>query len=100
MISIQISTVCKLSKDFGKASELTLRLFREAVHLRDGPMMNLVVPTIRKGGVDCVYVVGLASIHDQLLKKIMFRDAELRNIHADAQPNTSPHHRRNGRKLP
>ena len=29
----------------------------EAVHLRDGLMMNLVTPTIRNGGVNCVYVV-------------------------------------------
>ncbi|KAF2404060.1 dihydroorotase [Trichodelitschia bisporula] len=27
------------------------------VHLRDGPMMKLVVPTIRKGGVDTVFVM-------------------------------------------
>ncbi|KAK2807758.1 hypothetical protein FQN50_005300 [Emmonsiellopsis sp. PD_5] len=27
------------------------------VHLRDGPMMDLVVPTIRKGGVNTVYVM-------------------------------------------
>ena len=29
----------------------------EIVHLRDGPMLSLVVPCIRKGGVNCVYVV-------------------------------------------
>ncbi len=27
------------------------------VHLRDGKMMELVVPTIREGGVDLVYVM-------------------------------------------
>ncbi|KAF6230591.1 hypothetical protein HO173_011128 [Letharia columbiana] len=27
------------------------------VHLRDGPMMELVVPTIRRGGIDLVYVM-------------------------------------------
>lgn len=27
------------------------------VHLRDGDMMDLVVPTIRKGGVNTVYVM-------------------------------------------
>lgn len=27
------------------------------VHLRDGPMMDLVVPTIRQGGVNTVYVM-------------------------------------------
>lgn len=37
----------------------------EAVHLRDGPMMHLVVPTIRKlGGVNCVYVV--RRLNDQV----------------------------------
>lgn len=36
---------------------LTNRWFSEQVHLRDGPMMGLVTPTIRDGGVNCVYVV-------------------------------------------
>ena len=27
------------------------------VHLRDGPLMDLVVPTIREGGCDTVYVM-------------------------------------------
>lgn len=27
------------------------------VHLRDGPMMELVTPTIRQGGVNTVYVM-------------------------------------------
>jgi dihydroorotase len=26
------------------------------VHLRDGPLMKAVVPTVRRGGVDTVYV--------------------------------------------
>jgi hypothetical protein len=40
------------------------------VHLRDGAMMELVVPTIRKGGVNTVYVMvgdGLLSIGSLLL---------------------------------
>lgn len=28
-----------------------------AVHLRDGPMMELVTPTIRQGGVNTVFVM-------------------------------------------
>lgn len=44
----------------------------EAVHLRDGPMMHLVVPTIRrKGGVDCVYVV--SRLNDQVRGEDVFR---------------------------
>jgi len=27
------------------------------VHLRDGPMMELITPTIRRGGVNTVYVM-------------------------------------------
>ena len=40
----------------------------EVVHLRDGPMMSLVAPTIRNGGVDCVYVV--RRLNDQLLEDV------------------------------
>ncbi len=35
---------------------LTADIF-EIVHLRDGPMMDTVVSSIRKGGANCVYVV-------------------------------------------
>lgn len=40
------------------------------VHLRDGKMMELVVPTIREGGVDLVYV--MVSIFVHLLLSINF----------------------------
>jgi dihydroorotase len=32
------------------------------VHLRDGPMMELVTPTIRQGGVNTVFVMVSNSI--------------------------------------
>ena len=37
------------------------------VHLRDGTMMETVVPTIRKGGVNTVYVVSRPLLYDHQL---------------------------------
>lgn len=37
------------------------------VHLRDGPMMELVTPTIRQGGVNTVYVMVSRSWRAQLV---------------------------------
>lgn len=38
------------------------------VHLRQGDMMDLVVPTVRQGGVDTAFVYGLWTITDLILK--------------------------------
>jgi dihydroorotase len=44
--------------EFTKLSEITLpAAFDAHVHLRDGEMSQLVTPTIRKGGVNQVFVM-------------------------------------------
>lgn len=44
--------------EFTKLSEIELpAAFDAHVHLRDGEMSQLVTPTIRKGGVNQVYVM-------------------------------------------
>ena len=43
---------------FTESTEITLPAAYDAhVHLRDGEMSQLVTPTIRKGGVNQVYVM-------------------------------------------
>lgn len=40
-----------------KGTSIKLTVAGTVVHLRDGPMMELVTPTIRKGGVNTVFVM-------------------------------------------
>jgi dihydroorotase len=48
--------------EFTKLTEIELpAAFDAHVHLRDGEMSQLVTPTIRKGGVNQVYVMVRAS---------------------------------------
>jgi len=47
---------CVALQDMVLCTRLTTDI-SEIVHLRDGPMLSLVAPTLRKGGVNCVYVV-------------------------------------------
>ena len=70
---------CVEIQDVSNNPRLTID-FSEAVHLRDGLMMKLVAPTIRNGGVDCVYVV--SHSYDQLFENVpcsifAFRDRML-----------------------
>lgn len=44
-----------LARPLGR--NVLIKLMNRIVHLRDGAMMELVVPTIRKGGVNTVYVM-------------------------------------------
>jgi dihydroorotase len=51
------------------------------VHLRDGAMMKTVVPTIRQGGVNTVYVMPnlvapLTSAHEALAYKARLREID------------------------
>lgn len=58
---------CVGIQDVSNCARLTIDS-SEAVHLRDGPMMSLVTPTIRKGGVNCVYVV--RRLNDKLREDV------------------------------
>lgn len=57
------------------------------VHLRDGPMMELVTPTIRQGGVNTVFVMVSISLSCRKWNK------NLSSFTTKAQPGTSNHHR-------
>lgn len=56
----QTSTVCASSRSSALHQADVRFLFK--VHLRDGPMSSLVVPTIRKAGANTVYVVRHTSV--------------------------------------
>lgn len=61
--SLQISMVCIKIQNVSNCARLTIDS-PGPVHLRDWLMMRLVTPTIRNGGVNCVYVV--RRLNDQL----------------------------------
>lgn len=56
------------------------------VHLRDGPMMELVTPTIRQGGVNTVFVM----VSNQL--RCGERNKNLNSSAIKAQLGASNHH--------
>lgn len=39
------------------------------VHLRQGELMDLVVPTVRQGGVDTAFVYGLCILEEEEIEK-------------------------------
>jgi hypothetical protein len=52
------TSLCTTNMEFTKLREIELpAAFDAHVHLRDGEMSQLVTPTIRKGGVNQVYVM-------------------------------------------
>jgi hypothetical protein len=58
VFSAVLSTSTTPNMEFTKLSEIELpAAFDAHVHLRDGEMSQLVTPTIRKGGVNQVYVM-------------------------------------------
>ena len=58
LLSVAHQFAATTNMEFTKLSEIELpAAFDAHVHLRDGEMSQLVTPTIRKGGVNQVYVM-------------------------------------------